>query len=494
MKKNVLLLSMLIASAISAQTLDSSYGFHGKSFNFLTLNYVSVSSSFFLPNNKLIVSGTQGDGFSEGSFIASFTATGKPDFKFGGTGIRLVNDLSSAFTAAQRPNKIVMASWYPTQVGSYQQLVVSRYVPAGKPDSSFGTNGRFYYSAGGYDQYEYPTCMSIDKLGNIYIGGVFNRESDNVLIIRLRPNGSFDSTFRIIGEKSRSCQSLLLLNNGSLLAGFYNKPSTGIHTASIMKFNLKGKPDMSFANKGVLNLSIIDGSASNTVYLQEAGNGSFIVLYYHGNNLVFQKFNANGTPDNSFGNNSIADTQGATSSTFAVDENGNILQPLSYFRIKRYTRNGMTDLSFGDNGFLTTDFNEFGLDNAYGTFSNIIPQPGGFYVTGSYDADENLVAGIAVAKYKTSPPAVAANNNTVQKKVQGDIAKIILAPNPVRDILNITNLPAKSHIIIMNAQGAIVKSVAVTSNSMKLNVENLSSGIYYVSVKETNQKEKFVKL
>ena len=494
MKKNLLLLFTLVTSVISAQTLDNSYGYHGKTFNFLTSPDISVNSSFLLPNNKLIISGLQSeDGFNRLAFLASFTPGGKPDIKFGEEGIEYLHGLVSAFSTAAPVNKIAVASWNVSPDGFFQQLVVSRFGSMGNPDESFGTDGKVNFSAGGI--YQYPTCIDVDKPGNIYVGGVFNYQSKNILVVRLKPGGNIDSAFKITGAKTRSCRSLLLLNNTSLLAGFYDETASGAYTASIIKYNIKGKVDSSFATNGVLKLNnTIIGSTDQTVYLQKAGNGSFIVLYYNGSNMVFQKFNGNGIPDNSFGNNSIADTQGATSATFAVDDNGNILQPLSSFTIKRYTSNGAIDPSFGNSGFLTTDFSAFGFDNTSGSFSRIIPQPGGFYATGAY-SDVNLIYAVVAVKYKTgSTPAVATNNPAVKENTLGNAVKIILAPNPVHGILNINNLPAKSHILIMNEQGTVVKSAEATSGSIKLNVADLSSGMYYFVVKETNQKERFIKL
>ncbi len=492
MKKNLLLLFTLVTSLVSAQTLDNSYGYHGKTFSFLSSPDIAVTSSFLLANNKLIVSGLQSnEGANRLAFLASFTANGRPDINFGEEGVENIHGLVSAFSAAAPINRIDVASWNVSPDGFFQQLVVSRFGSLGHPDASFGTNGTVNYSAGSI--YQYPTCIAVDALGIIYVGGVFNDQSNNIVITRFKPDGSNDTGYKIMGATTRTCKSLLLLKNDFVLAGFYDETTDGKYTASVIKYNARGKIDASFADNGVLKLNNnLNASGNQTIYLQCADNGSFIVLYNNGNDMVFQKFNANGTPDNSFGTNSIASTHGAVSATFAVDDNGNILQPLTSFTIKRYTNSGVVDASFGNNGLLTTDFSVFGFDNTLGTFNQIIPQPDGFYATGAYADDVNYA--VVSVKYKTGSTApVAADNTAVEKSITANAGKIIIAPNPVHDVLDIHNLPVKAHLLIMNAQGTVVKSAESTSGSIKLNVENLSSGTYYVELRETNQKEKFIK-
>ena len=79
--------------------------------------------------------------------------------------------------------------------------------------------------------------------------------------------------------------------------------------------------------------------------------------------------------------------------------------------------------------------------------------------------------------------------------------KIILSPNPVKDILTINNLSAeKSHVRIFNAQGKVVfdKTFFNSDGTISFNVAdaNLSDGVYFISVEDgtTEFFERLLKL
>jgi PKD repeat protein len=71
--------------------------------------------------------------------------------------------------------------------------------------------------------------------------------------------------------------------------------------------------------------------------------------------------------------------------------------------------------------------------------------------------------------------------------------KTILYPNPGSRELNITSASKIEQIVIYNANGQFVNSLEHPGN--KIDIANLTSGIYYVNVKSGKQKKllKFVK-
>lgn len=79
---------------------------------------------------------------------------------------------------------------------------------------------------------------------------------------------------------------------------------------------------------------------------------------------------------------------------------------------------------------------------------------------------------------------------------ESEAATFNLYPNPVDNALNITNLEEAEHIIIFNLVGEKVIEVEdVTSGNVKINTEELTSGMYLISVygKGTVQTAKFLK-
>jgi len=74
-------------------------------------------------------------------------------------------------------------------------------------------------------------------------------------------------------------------------------------------------------------------------------------------------------------------------------------------------------------------------------------------------------------------------------------AEYKMFPNPVNNVLNISDLHDVSKIMISDVSGKEIKSVNVESNHVSINTEALKSGVYFVSfyTKAGIQTSKFVK-
>ncbi|MCF7561545.1 T9SS type A sorting domain-containing protein [Sabulilitoribacter multivorans] len=69
--------------------------------------------------------------------------------------------------------------------------------------------------------------------------------------------------------------------------------------------------------------------------------------------------------------------------------------------------------------------------------------------------------------------------------------EIKIYPNPTNGIINIDNLLIKSELIISNMQGAIIKTLQSTSIEQSVDISNLQSGIYFLTIKnDTNRLTK----
>jgi len=73
---------------------------------------------------------------------------------------------------------------------------------------------------------------------------------------------------------------------------------------------------------------------------------------------------------------------------------------------------------------------------------------------------------------------------------------ISIYPNPANAILNIANIEGVDQIKIANLLGQTISTISVSGNSVALNVNNLKSGIYFVSLLKDNSvivTRKFIK-
>ena len=60
-------------------------------------------------------------------------------------------------------------------------------------------------------------------------------------------------------------------------------------------------------------------------------------------------------------------------------------------------------------------------------------------------------------------------------------------PNPATSQINITGLKQKENFVIFDSTGKVVKTGFVSSDD-KIEVSNLSKGVYYVKIKNNNLK------
>ena len=64
-----------------------------------------------------------------------------------------------------------------------------------------------------------------------------------------------------------------------------------------------------------------------------------------------------------------------------------------------------------------------------------------------------------------------------------ELSKVIIAPNPATDIVIIENLKPNASIELIDFSGKLVKSISNNkTNKTKINIKNLTSGIYYLKV------------
>jgi uncharacterized delta-60 repeat protein len=245
-----------------------------------------------------------------------------------GTGGRVATPLTGGRGEAvvvQPDGKIVVASkGSGTTTPATGDFTVLRYLPNGTPDAGFGTNG--------IAQINFPAGRT-----------------DEALDVALQSDG------RIVVVGSTQAA------NGELDFG-------------LTRFNSDGTVDRSFGTNGVANVDFGAGSSvAQGVAIQPDGR---IVAAGHasvgsgGNDFALARFNADGTPDASFGTAGRVTTQltGRTDLGMAVAlaPDGRIVVAgraeqsglrRDDFAVARYTSGGVLDPSFGAGaGFVTTDF------------------------------------------------------------------------------------------------------------------------------------------
>lgn len=190
-----------------------------------------------------------------------------------------------------------------------EDIAVARLLPNGNPDPSFGTNGRLIIDLG--SSMERVTDIALTSTGNIVLTGI--RTTYGVFIIRLLPNGAYDTSFDGDGIwhspplSSIDKPEIELDNAGNIILAINHM----FHDVFLYRLFPDGTIDNTFGTNGSNTINIFspeysDRSLMNDMIL-DSGNNIYLATWI-GNGNIFPdsaaifKISENGFLDNSFGN------------------------------------------------------------------------------------------------------------------------------------------------------------------------------------------------
>jgi uncharacterized delta-60 repeat protein len=184
-------------------------------------------------------------------------------------------------------------------------LAIARYLPDGRLDSSFSSNGKLRADFGGADTAE---AIALQGDGRIVVAGTSN---PGLLIARYLPDGTPDPSFSGDGRliTNFSANDLALDSDGRIVvAGTRSGPE-----AALARFEPDGTPDTSFSGDGVATVGFAEASSGYSVAIEPQGNlvlGGRSVVTQDGDDsyadLALARFKPNGDPDLSFSGDGLA--------------------------------------------------------------------------------------------------------------------------------------------------------------------------------------------
>ena len=475
------------------------------------------------------------------------------DSTFGNNGIEQINFgfFPSYFSDMEFQNdgKILMVS-YNSQV--IDPLMITRRLPNGTADNSFGVNGQVRTTFG----FQYCDTYEIEQLsdGGILIAGMAN---GNSAMLKLLENGSIDSTFGTNGRVIYSfgpsvgsrIRSLEIDQNDRIIAvgEAYNYDNLSFDLAAI-RFNSNGSVDSSFGTSGNVK---IDMQGRNDLGSCSAllPDGKIIIagnaVNNEGNsNFAMMRLTPDGTLDLSFGNSGkvILTINSGYNETF---ENLHILEDQSIlavgtsagdFAVLKFDASGNQIQAFGNQGYTTIDFDDY-QDNGFeilvdnenrillGGYGSAVAVGGLFHAAlvrltpdGQMDAtfgtDGKWIntlgqTGSEIYSMQWLPDGklqiAGANIPLNQLDVQPFLARIILDnpmgiefeidvtnriyPNPAKEVIYINKSLSNEPFNILDING---KSILTgTIENSKINVDLLPNGTYFLR-RNSGINQKFI--
>lgn len=183
-------------------TLDSSFGGTGKVTTSIADGFDQGYALVIQPDGKIVVAGSGQVAANTNFALVRYNTDGSLDPTFGTFG-RVSTDFGSAApsyahgVALQPDGKIVAAG--VMVVGGVGYIAVTRYLSNGTLDVSFGTNGKVVAQLGlTYDEANAVTVLPNGKI--VVAGTSWQGSFARNAVVRLNPDGSFDSSYGVGGK------------------------------------------------------------------------------------------------------------------------------------------------------------------------------------------------------------------------------------------------------------------------------------------------------
>lgn len=492
MKKLYTLLALMaIFTFAQAQTgmLDPTFGTGGIVTTSLLTGYNRAEAIAVQTDGKIIVTGNVGLTSNYDVGVARYNVDGSLDNTFGLGGMAIIEvSIFKDFAlgiAIQTDGKILITGYTYNNIRSTTILI--RLLPNGDLDSSFATGGILNATFGG--TFSIMEAIVLQPDGKILLGGV---HEDRFAIIRVNTNGTLDNTFGTdglakanVGVSLCEIRDIVLQKDGKIVGAGFGFNDFNQFGFAVARFNENGSLDTEFADLGTKLFNI--GGGNDFILGVGLQSNDKIILGGHtwlANNplqhdLAVIRLNADGSIDQTFGNNGSTTTNIVFGSSYAT---GVVIQPddkiimssnitaqdINHYDIGilRYSPEGALDLTFGTNGITVTDV---AVNDDYA--NAVVLQPDGKIITGGYTYNFDDTSEFLIVRYDNDLVGIS-RKEAVEFKV---------FPNPVQNQLTIelANRSSDYQLDIVDLAGRCVYS-AILKQSGSINVSTLAKGTYFV--------------
>jgi uncharacterized delta-60 repeat protein len=380
-------------------SLDSAFDLDGK----LTFGNASYLSSVAIDGSNRIVAAGYAYGEWEDFAVIRLNSNGSLDTSFDTDGIVLTpigTTTDQANSVAVDPQGRIVAAGWSFNAG-VRDLSVVRYIANGSLDTAFDGDGKKPIQF--RNSQDFASAMAVDSSGNIVVAG---SSMWDFAVARYLPNGKLDATFDSDGKLrtnfgfNETASAVAIDGSGRIVvAGYANTGSKD--EIFVSRYDTDGTLDSSFDLDGKVRLAI--GSASAYVYSMTIdASGRIVLAGETSNNFLLVRLNDDGTLDETFDGDGIAITDFGGSdfaNSVTFDGAGGIVaagHTTNAFAVARYKSDGSLDAAFGVLGKVKTSFG-----SSYDTASKVAIDGSGRIVTVGFTAANGGNWDFAAARYLT---------------------------------------------------------------------------------------------
>ena len=248
--------------------------------------------------------------------IKTFAQVGNLDAAFGTNGITINSIdarsdylLSTKITASGSIYSTGMYSRFLDQA-PYRGYFITKHNANGLLDNNFASGGIFRDTLIGG---AYLSDVEVLSDSSVIAGGGSASSPSNPLLIKIKSNGTYDSTFGVNGKawlntgQDISIRKIKILQDNKIIASINYYDGVSDYDWGLMRFLSNGFPDLSFGLNGIIiynNPSTYQLNEAMTI--QQDGKiiltGRQYVNYAESVGIV-TRINSNGQVDSTFGNN-----------------------------------------------------------------------------------------------------------------------------------------------------------------------------------------------
>lgn len=492
-------------------SLDSGFASDGNLLFNYPGNSIGYISAMVQNDGKIVVNGTTTE-TSIPNFLARFNPDGSSDLSYGNEGMAATNGVAAVM---QKDQKVVECNSYAVDSSGETGIVMSRYNSDGSPDLTYGNNGVVQDFPGALVDNSMAIQPDDKVVVGAYVSNNFGA---NLELIRYDTDGTPDATFGTGGatipnfQFFNNPQWITIGSDGKIIVSEVANNASGQLVIVLVRFNSTGSIDSSFAQYGLLTLN--PGVSAlpafpNPVALQADGKIllNYEVSYDYNTYYNFvSRYSPSGAIDSLFGTNGTIAVDGTNGVMVEPDQkilvSGNVYdaQNNSDYTISRYNANGTPDSTFGTNGTTITKF----VQGSSILVNGVAISNNEFIADGS--GEDPLGVGI-LAEYHlgdqvTSPDAPAIAAVVAQPlTVSGGDLTVTPAPNPTNSSfaihLSSSTVLSSVTLQLINNQGTVLQTVSNLSPGQTINIgSSLRPGIYFLKVINGNSAKtiKLVKL
>ncbi len=413
-------LRQMLSASLKAGVLDTAFNATGTVTT--DINGEDAGTSVAVEaNGTVIVAGTSNTNFS----LASYNASGGL-LSTVQTPITSSTVVSSASAITLDTTGRVLVAGTATNPVTGNDFVVARYTVGSTGtlalDTTFGTAGYVTTDIGGSKRSDIANSIAIQGTNILVAGNTAPSTSPTQTrdaVVRYNSSGGLLNSFVTTGTTGESANAIVVNADGSLiLAG-----SSGTHSETVSL-----PANISSAVRHTITLGATDSISAAVL----VSSGNYFVTGQADGKLVVAELNADAaTLTTSFSGDGIVEAGFAGTSSgnsIAVQTNGKVVSggyttdasTNNFFALAKFNADGSPDNTFGTSGTVATDFT--GSASGSSVANGVAIEPDGKIVAAGYTAAGANPNNFAVARYVADNAPRATGNTTFTDIVQNQTA------------------------------------------------------------------------